>query len=134
MDEATLKTLIDAARHARTLSYSPYSRFRVGAALLCEDGTIMEGTNVENAAYTPSICAERSAVAAAVSSGRQRFEAIAIVAHDTEPIAPCGVCRQTLAEFNPEIVVILASEHGDHLEVSLAELLPMRFDPSHLGR
>lgn len=134
MEEALIKTLIDAARHARTMSYSPYSRFRVGAALLSEDGTIIEGTNVENASYSPSICAERSAVAAAVSAGHQRFRAIAIVAHETEPIAPCGVCRQTLAEFNPEVIVILASEGGERRVMNLSELLPMRFDPSHLER
>lgn len=134
MDASTRDKLIRAARAARRASYSPYSHFAVGAALLCDDGTIVPGTNVENAAYSPSICAERAAVAAAVTSGHRRFVAVAIVGHATELVPPCGVCRQTLAEFAPDLEIVLASEGDAVRELRLSELLPMHFDPTLLKR
>jgi cytidine deaminase len=134
MDASLRDTLIARARQARTRSYSPYSGFAVGAALLCDDGAIVVGTNVENAAFSPSICAERAAVAAAVSAGHRRFLAVAIVGHDTALVPPCGVCRQTLSEFAPDLEVILASEGSDVRELRLSELLPMQFDSTLLKR
>src|SRR5687768_5385675 len=105
-DEALLR----AAREVRTRAYAPYSRFLVGAALRAEDGTIFTGGNIENAAYPTSLCAERSALAAAVSAGHRRFEAIAVVAEAKGdiPASPCGSCRQALSEFGLDLKVILA--------------------------
>lgn len=100
MDTAAL---IEAAKSAADYSYSPYSRFRVGAALLCTDGTVFTGTNVENASYGLTNCAERSAVFSAVSSGYKDFAAIAVYSPDSaEPVPPCGACRQVLSEFVDE--------------------------------
>jgi cytidine deaminase len=100
MDPAAL---IEAAKSAAEHSYSPYSCFRVGAALLCTDGTVFTGTNVENASYGLTNCAERSAVFSAVSSGYKDFAAIAVYSPDsTEPVPPCGACRQVLSEFVDE--------------------------------
>jgi cytidine deaminase len=132
MDDALKQALIQAAIQARARSYSPYSHFRVGAALLCADGTIVPGTNVENAAYSPSVCAERSAVVAAVSLGHREFSAIAVVGHEHDLTPPCGVCRQTLAEFAPDLLVILANLHGQVHEFQLTELLPDAFLPARL--
>jgi len=134
MDAAQRDSLIRAATEARRHSYSPYSGFAVGAALLCDDGTIVPGTNVENAAYSPSICAERAAVASAVTAGHRRFVAVAIVGHATLLVPPCGVCRQTLSEFAPDLEVILANERGDVRELKLSDLLPLHFDPALLKR
>lgn len=134
MDAPTRDLLIRAAREARSRSYSPYSGFAVGAALLCDDGTVVQGTNIENAAYSPSICAERAAVAAAVTSGRRRFVALAIVGHATLLVPPCGVCRQTLSEFAPDLEIVLASEGDAVRELSLSELLPLHFEPALLRR
>jgi cytidine deaminase len=134
MDAALRDKLIRAAREARQRSYSPYSGFAVGAALLTDDGTIVAGTNVENAAYSPSICAERAAVAAAVTAGHRRFEAVAIVGHATELVPPCGVCRQTLSEFAPDLLVVLANEGDAVRELRLSDLLPLHFDPALLKR
>jgi cytidine deaminase len=132
MDPTLRRALIDAAIEARTRSYSPYSHFQVGAALLCADGTIVPGTNVENAAYSPSVCAERSAVVGAVSLGKREFTAIAVVGHETDLTPPCGVCRQTLAEFADDLLVILGNLKGDVHEFHLKELLPDAFLPARL--
>ena len=134
MDEKTRKQLIEEARAARGFSYSPYSGFAVGVSLLCADGRVYRGTNVENAAYSPSICAERSAIGAAVTAGvaPKDMIAVAIVAHKTALVPPCGVCRQTLAEFNLDMRVILAAEDGTWKQWTMRELLPEPFDPSLL--
>lgn len=122
--------LIAAACAERQHSYSPYSRFRVGAALRGKSGTIYLGTNVENASFGLAICAERSAVVRAVSDGEQEFEAIAICADGPEPTAPCGACRQVLLEFGPRMQVLLAGEdglQGEVLEMTVGDLLPHAF-------
>jgi len=127
---ADIKRLVTAACDQRARSYSPYSRFRVGAALLGKSGTVYLGTNVENASFGLSICAERSAVVQAVSAGEREFVAIAVCADGPTPTAPCGACRQVLLEFGPELPVILAGDaglEGDLLELTVAELLPHAF-------
>lgn len=127
---AEREKLVIAACAQREQSYSPYSRFRVGAALLGKSGKTYLGTNVENASFGLSICAERSAVVSAVSAGEQEFTAIAVCADGPTPTAPCGACRQVLLEFGPEMPVILAGENGldgDILELTVGELLPHAF-------
>jgi len=103
--------LIEAAAKARERAYAPYSHFRVGAALLCRSGQVYIGCNIENVAYSPTICAERTAIASAIAAGEQpgTFEAIAVVGDDPEPSTPCGVCRQVLAELAPGALVIMAA-------------------------
>ena len=115
-------------------AYVPYSHFPVGAALECDDGTVYTGCNIENAAYTPTNCAERTAVFKAVSEGHLKFTRIAIAARTERFTAPCGVCRQVLAEFNPELTmeVILVNQNGKTLELTLKDLLPYSFDGSYL--
>ncbi len=117
------------------MAYVPYSHFPVGAALECDDGTVYTGCNIENAGYTPTNCAERTAVFKAVSEGRRKFTRIAIAATAERFTAPCGVCRQVLAEFNPELTmeVILVNSKGETLELTLKELLPYSFDGSYLS-
>ncbi|MBQ8802581.1 MAG: cytidine deaminase [Tyzzerella sp.] len=126
--------LILEAKKAREKSYSPYSHFQVGAALLAKSGKIYHGCNIENAAYTPTNCAERTAFFKAVSEGETEFEKIAIVGgvEGKEPdgmCAPCGVCRQVMMEFcNPEeFQIVLMDEEGRHKEFLLKELLPYGF-------
>ncbi len=119
--------LLDVARQARTRAYAPYSRFLVGAAVLCEDGTVFAGCNVENASYGLSICAERVAVGLAVAAGHQRFTAVAVVGTGEGATAPCGACRQVLAEFAGECRVYCAGESGGELHTTLAALLPHQF-------
>lgn len=125
MDWAPLST---AARAARERSHSPYSRFAVGAALLAEDGTIFAGTNVENRSYGLALCAERAAVAAAVTAGRRRFRALLVIADATPPAPPCGLCRETLAEFcGPELEIRLVNLAGESRDFRLGELFPEPF-------
>ncbi|MEE3468740.1 MAG: cytidine deaminase [Eubacterium sp.] len=127
-----MEELIRQAMEARKNSYSPYSGFQVGAALLCKDGTVYTGCNVENAAYGPSNCAERTAVFKAVSEGKREFERIAVVGgHEGESVAPtpCGVCRQVLSEFcEPSFEVIMAVNEQEYEVMTLGELLPRSFD------
>lgn len=138
MEQAQIQTLIRAAFAAREYSYAPYSRFKVGAALLAADGTVYTGCNIENAAYTPTVCAERTALFKAVSEGKRTFYAIAIVGslegRKNERItSPCGVCRQALYEFGgPSLRVILAKSEEDYLLTTLGELLPQGFGPKNL--
>jgi cytidine deaminase len=124
--KATVDRLIEAARRAQAHAYAPYSRFPVGAAVLGSDGRVFEGCNVENSSFGLTVCAERNAVAAAVVAGA-RPAAVAVVANG-KPVAPCGACRQVLAEFDAEMPVVLASAAGDGREVtSLDALLPGAF-------
>jgi cytidine deaminase len=123
-------SLVKAACEARLASYSPYSNFRVGAALLGQSGKVYVGTNVENASIGLSICAERSAVCRAVADGETGFSAIAICADGTEPTPPCGACRQFLLEFGGDLTVLIAGENGADAEVrefTLGELIPHAF-------
>ena len=122
-----------AAIEAMKRSYSPYSHFTVGAALLTKDGKIYTGANIENASYTPTVCAERNAIFTAVHNGEREFDAIAIVGGHEGLVkgitAPCGVCRQVMSEFcSPDFKVILVtSSNGDFEETTLGELLPYMF-------
>lgn len=118
--------LLARARAVRDRAYAPYSGFRVGAALLGASGRVHVGCNVENASFGLTICAERSAVAAAVASGETRFQAVAVVTDGTEPVAPCGACRQVLAEFEPALQV-WAEGGGMQAGWRLDELLPEAF-------
>ena len=131
------KILIKQAIDAREMSYSPYSKFKVGAALLSDDGNVFTGCNIENASYTPTNCAERTAVFKAVSQGVKKFKAIAVVGgfeSISEYCFPCGVCRQVLQEFcNPEtFTIIVAKAENDYKEYKLKDLLPHGFGPEDL--
>ena len=120
-----LAKLILAAKKAREQAYAPYSGFTVGAAILTKSGQVFVGCNVENASLGLTICAERSAVAAAVVESEKDFEAIAIVANSNKPVLPCGACRQVLAEFSPSMKIFVATTGGEQQEFSLNALLPL---------
>lgn len=133
--------LVRAALKARTFAYTPYSGFQVGAALLCEDGTVYDGCNIENAAFTPTNCAERTAFFKAVSEGKRKFEAIAVVGgpagkEPEEFCSPCGVCRQVMMEFcDPDTFkVILGKGDLEWQEFSLKEILPLGFAGEGVAR
>lgn len=133
--------LIQEAKKARERSYSPYSGFRVGAALLAKSGKVYHGCNIENAAYSPTNCAERTAFFRAVYEGEREFEKIAVVGAlgDREPdetCAPCGVCRQVMMEFcDPEtFTVVLANGENEQLEILLKDLVPYGFGGKNLEK
>jgi cytidine deaminase len=127
-----LRALVRLARRARLRAHAPFSRFRVGAALRTRTGEIVTGCNVENATYGLTLCAERVAVFKAVSEGRRRFDAVAVVADAPRIAAPCGPCRQILWEFCGDIWVHMENLAGRSQTVRLAELLPMPFDRRNL--
>lgn len=137
MNSNLSQALVQRALEARRNAYCPYSGFAVGAALLCADGAVYAGCNVENAAFTPGSCAERTAFFRAVADGQRRFRAIAVVGgpKGQEPAsfcAPCGVCRQVMREFcGPDFQVILFDGSGQKI-MTLSELLPMAFGPDSL--
>ncbi len=108
-------------------AYAPYSKFRVGAAVLTSDGRVFQGCNVENASHGLSICAERSAVSAAVTAGSRTFMALALVSDADGPASPCGACRQVLAEFAPSLLISSYGLNGSVQQWTIAELLPHRF-------
>ncbi len=118
--------LVEAARAARANALAPYSKFAVGAALLCEDGTIVQGCNVENSSYPLTMCAERNAVFSAVASGRRTFSAIAIAGPSDARTSPCGACRQVLIEFGPDMTVYYTVPGGVE-ETTARALLPDGF-------
>jgi cytidine deaminase len=126
-DDAILARLREAAQSVVKNSYSPYSSFPVGAAILTGAGTIHTGTNVENASYGLSICAERAAMLQAIAAGHTDPIALVVYAPTTEPAVPCGACRQFLAEFNPQLPVYCVGAHGLAREQSLDVLLPDAF-------
>jgi len=122
------KALLAQARAMRKRAYAPYSKYTVGAALLGKSGEVYLGCNVENASYGLAICAERNAVAQAIAAGEHAFEAIAISAAGPEPVPPCGMCRQTLAEFMPPETPVFSENHrGKHVRWTVGELLPHAF-------
>ena len=128
----TPEPLIDLAKDAMTRAYAPYSGFQVGAALLCADGTVYQGCNIENASFSPTVCAERTAIFKAVSDGRREFTALAVCGGKGGIIEgffpPCGVCRQVMREFcGDDFPVYLAGANGTWQATTLAELLPLSF-------
>ncbi len=130
-----IKDLFEAAKRAREGSYSPYSGYSVGAALLCDDGTVYTGCNIENASLTPTVCAERVAFFKALSDGKRAFTAIAVAGgkHELEPCAPCGVCRQVMMEFCDPDTFEIVLDLGDGLSImKLRDLLPCGFGPINM--
>ena len=141
LDISKERELVKAAIEASENSYSPYSDFRVGAAILSEDGTVFTGANVENASYGAGICAERSAAVKAVSEGNKNFKAVAIfrspegaIGDELQYAFPCGICRQFLNEFSDEnMVVLVGKTEDDYKKFLLKELLPESFGPKDLN-
>lgn len=130
-----VKNMLRMANEARDRAYAPYSNFRVGACLKGATGAYYLGCNIENAAYSPSNCAERTAMFKAVYEGERQFDAVAIVWDGENPAVPCGVCRQVLAEFcDPEMPVICANRKGEYKLVAMGDLLPDAFLPRDLGK
>ena len=120
--------LIAAAADVRQRAHAKFSKFKVGAALLMEDGSIVTGCNVENRSYGLSLCAERNAMTAAVGRGLKRPRALVVVTSTSPPSAPCGMCRETLREFVDDLPILLVNANGERLERTLAELLPDSFE------
>lgn len=132
LNDAQRTDLIAAAKTARASAYAPYSKYSVGAALLTKSGKVYLGANVENAAYPTTICAERVAIFKAVTEGQREFTAMAVVTRDGG--TPCGSCRQVMAEFAPDALVIVANETGEVVRQSpVHELLPGAFGPENLN-
>ena len=126
-------SLLDAARRVRDNAYAPYSRFKVGAAVRAASGTIYQGVNVENVAYPEGTCAEAGAIAAMVAAGETEIIEVAVIADSPAPVPPCGGCRQKLAEFaRHDVPVTLATTGGERLDTTVGDLLPGRFDVSHM--
>ena len=137
MTNEVIKKLSEAALDVRKKAYCPYSGFAVGAALLAKSGEIYTGVNIENAAFTPTNCAERTAFFTAIAKGERDFVAVAIAGGKAgeEPedfCAPCGVCRQVMREFSPELEIICLNGDGEERRFTLPELLPHSFGPEHL--
>ncbi len=126
-----VKVLIEKALEAKKNAYVPYSNFRVGACLLTEDDKIYTGCNIEIASYSPTICAERTAIFKAVSEGHRKIKAIAVVG-DSNYTFPCGVCRQVMREFGKNVSIIIANSLDDYKIYTLDELLPNSFGPEDL--
>jgi len=133
MTDAEANELAQAAREASERAYAPYSKFNVGAALLCASGAVFTGGNVENASYGLTVCAERAAVFGAVAAGERRFRALAVYADADEPTPPCGACLQVLSEFADDLPIYLAGRGGGWREVRLRQLYPMPFGRTALG-
>lgn len=129
---STLRRLEKAARAAAQSSYSPYSKFRVGAALLAGSGKIYGGCNVENASYGLCNCAERTAIFTAAAAGEREIQAVAVYTPTPAPTMPCGACRQVINEFGPEAVIIAICDSAQRLDTTLSQLLPNAFGPQNL--
>lgn len=128
-------SLVEAAREVRENAYAPYSRFKVGAAVRGKSGRIYRGVNVENVAYPEGTCAEAGAIAAMIAAGETELIEVAVIADSPSPVPPCGGCRQKLAEFGRhDTPVTLATIDGGRLDTTVGELLPGRFDISHMDR
>lgn len=129
MDKKSAQKLVKAAIAARETAYAPYSKFKVGAAILTKDGKIYKGCNIENASYGATICAERTAVCNMVANGGQNPIAIAICYNEEEFAVPCGICRQVLSEFSPkgDLIILMAKTDGTYQETTLSALLPSSF-------
>jgi cytidine deaminase len=127
-----LEKLLEQAIEAREFSYSPYSNYKVGAALLTREGQVYKGCNIESASFTPSVCAERTAIFKAVSEGYRDFVALAVATSNGG--SPCGVCRQMMREFAPNLTVIVGDTAGNYQILTLPELLPHSFGPENLPR
>jgi cytidine deaminase len=133
--EVDKKKLIEEAKAAREMAYVPYSKFKVGAALLTKDGKIYRGCNIENAAYSMCNCAERTALFKAYSEGDKDFEMLAVIADTDRPVPPCGACRQVISELcDGDMLVILTNLKGDVQEITVKELLPGAFSPEDLSQ
>ncbi|TFE31679.1 cytidine deaminase [Cohnella luojiensis] len=133
----TIEQFLDAANNARSNAYVPYSGFKVGAVVLDKQGRLHNGCNVENAAYSPTNCAERTALFRAIADGCKagEFQAIAVIGETESPITPCGVCRQVLAELcEPEMPVILGNLQGNYRVTTVSELLPGAFTSRDLNK
>jgi cytidine deaminase len=133
MNQPDYRALVEAAIAARERAYAPYSQFRVGAAVQTASGAVYPGCNLENAAYSPCLCAERVALAGAYAAGDRDVVAIAVVTPTDGPASPCGVCRQVIFELAPAATVALANLHGALRITTPAELLPFGFGGEQLG-
>ena len=128
-----IEQLIEEAKQAKKMAYVPYSNFQVGAALLTKDGKVYRGCNIENAAYSMTNCAERTALFKALSEGDKEFQAIAVIADTDRPVPPCGACRQVISELcDQDMKVYLTNLKGDVQELTVKELLPGAFSPEDL--
>ncbi len=126
------KKLVKEAEKARKKAYTPYSKFKVGAAVLSVDGKIFSGCNIENASFGLAVCAERVAIFKAISEGSTKFKAIAVIGDTDKPCSPCGACRQVISEFGEDIPLIMANLKGDVKIKKIEELLPEAFGKNDL--
>lgn len=126
------KKLIKEAEKTRKRAYTPYSKFQVGAAVLCADGKIFTGCNIENASFSLAVCAERVAIFKAISEGSTKFKAIAVIGDTDKPLSPCGACRQVISEFGEDIPLIMANLKGDFKIKKIKKLLPEAFGKNDL--
>jgi len=138
-DREVIRGLIERAIEAREFAYTPYSNFKVGAALLTKSGKIYTGCNIESVSYSPTTCAERVAVLKAVSEGERSFSMLAVIGSPADGetktdgyAAPCGVCRQLIYEFGKDTIIIIAKNADEYYENSISELLPLGFGPENL--
>lgn len=131
-DQPDYAALIETALSARLRAYAPYSHFRVGAAVLTASGNVYPGCNIENAAYSPCLCAERVALSSAYAAGEQEIAAIAVVTETAGAASPCGTCRQVIAELAPRATVLLTNLHGNLMQTTPQELLPYSFGATQL--
>ena len=129
MSDAMINELVAKAKEIRENAYAPYSKYKVGASILCRDGEIFTGVNNENASYPAGICAERAALAAAITAGKREFKAIAVYASSS--VMPCGICRQALCEFG-NILIMTAGDNAPVQKYMLSELLPHAFSADNL--